>query len=150
MVCFLFFVAITIFLLVLTILSFNDLNPLFLEISHHFTVFMLLKPWLKFNDPFSCKVKVWRIVRFHENVYFLDNFKDFSIFTMKLLAGIYKIYKHGVKIDLKIFESFQFVLIRLKYIPKCSVDELIFGYTFYRLRVFSFVTDCGKILLTIS
>jgi len=83
-------------------------------------------------------------------MYFLNDFKNFGIFTMKLLAGINKIYKHWVKIDLKIFKSFQFVLIRLKYVPKCIVDELIFRHTLYRVRVFSFVTNCGKVLLAIS
>lgn len=150
MVCFLLFISIKIFLWVITLLGFDDLNPLFLEISHHFTVFMLLKPWLQFNDSFSSKVKVWRIRCLHENMYFLNNFKDFRIFCIKLLAGINKIDKHWVKIYLKIFKSFQFVLIRLKYVPECIIDELIFRHTLYRIRVFSFVTNYGEVLLAIS
>lgn len=38
----------------------------------------------------------------------------------------------------------------MKYVPKCIINQLIFGYAFYWICIFGFVTNNGKIFLTVS
>lgn len=146
----LFFLPFAIFFLLRIILCrlLNKIKPLRPQAPHYFSMFLWIKPVLKFYS-FSRKVHVCHVRLFHKIVHFLNKGYNLPITRVEFATNLIEFDHERMQTSSKKLNSINFVLIKLYHLEKNRVYYLIGFKTSQGLTVFWLITHQEQIFFAI-